>query len=301
MITDIPTSTDFEQSGTSFLNLAWDSVVHLLFELEDAQVKEWDDDGTVSNEYWEAAQRALSTALALTQQGVEFLLKGRIATISPFLLISGNPNEWPRGCDKQDISFPEFRTIDAQDLIRVHDTFAQIRLPENFKEQFNRLRKLRNSIIHTVNKKMRITSQQIIAEILEVSNHLLTIGGCVDIRRAYLAKTPASVAYSTDEVVFILAREMLAVVEELQPKELKELLGFDKKQRRYICPFCSYLDADFYPKLAQLEPNTPESTSVRCFVCGQTHIVIRADCKANCKGNVIDEESNMCLTCHLEQ
>jgi hypothetical protein len=300
MIIDIPTSADFDQSGSSFLNLAWDAVVRLLSELEDSQLREWDDDGTVSNEYWEAAQWSLSTALALTQQGVEFLLKGRIAAISPFLLITGNPREWPRGCDKQDMSFAEFRTIDAQDLLRVHDTFAHTRLPENFKEQFNRLRKLRNSIIHTVNKKMRITPQQIIAEILEVSNHLLTPGKWIDIRRAYLEKTPTTVVYSTDELEHVLAREIFVVIEELQPQELKELLGFDNEKWRYICLSCSNADTDFYPDFAQLKPDTPESTSVYCFVCGQTHIVVRTDCK-HCEGNVIDKQSNMCLTCQSEQ
>lgn len=300
MIIDIPTSADFDQSESSFLNLAWDAVVRLLFELEDSQLREWDDDGAVSNEYWQAAQWSLSTSLALTQQGVEFLLKGRIAAISPFLLITGNPSEWPRGCDKQDISFAEFRTIDAQDLIRVHDTFAHTGLPENFKEQFNRLRKLRNSIIHTVNKSMRITPHQIIAEILEVSIHLLTPGKWVDLRRAYLEKSPTTVAYSTDELEYALAREMLIIVEELKPQELKELLGFNKKKRRYICLSCSYPDGEFYPELAQLKPNTPESTSVYCFVCGKTHIVVRTDCKY-CEGNVIDKQSNMCLTCQSEQ
>lgn len=301
MITDIPTNSDFEQSGISFLNQAWDVVIQLLSDLDNAQVKVWDDDGSASDEYWMAAQSSLLTALALTQQGTEFLLKSRIVSISPLLLIAGNSNEWPRGCDKNNISFVEFRTIDAQDLIRVHDTFAENRLPETFIERFKILRKLRNNVIHTVNKNMRVTPQQIITEIGKVSTDLLPLRRWIDIRSDYLEKAPASVSYSTDDLSFGLAWETSLVIDELQPREAKDLFGFNKRQRSYICLKCVFPDADFFPKFAQLEPNTPDSTMVYCFVCNQRYEVSREKCGEECKGNVIDKQTKICLTCQQEQ
>ena len=106
----------------------------------------------MSDEYWASAQKPLSVALALVQQGTELLLKSRIIEVSPFLIFKGDPSLWPSGCDKQEISFSEFKTIDAQDLIRVHDTVVTSRLTEEFKNRYENLRRKRNTIMHTVDK-----------------------------------------------------------------------------------------------------------------------------------------------------
>jgi len=44
--------------------------------------------------YWAAAERELANAIAIAHQGVEFLLKGRIALVSPYLLIVQDPKHW---------------------------------------------------------------------------------------------------------------------------------------------------------------------------------------------------------------
>jgi hypothetical protein len=118
VILDIPTTEDFVDSGTSFLNLAWDAAVDLLLNLTDASVDESDDDGTITDEYWRRAQRPLSTAVTLAQQGAEFLLKSRIAAVSPFLLFSGLPREWPKACDKSDVSFADCNRCTSRGLSR---------------------------------------------------------------------------------------------------------------------------------------------------------------------------------------
>ncbi|MCI0358588.1 MAG: hypothetical protein L0211_08900 [Planctomycetaceae bacterium] len=80
MITDVPTSDDFQQAGVGFLNLAWDTVYELA--RDSLNYQEWDYYGDEELEYWQAAQRPLATALALTQQGIELLLKAKIAEFS---------------------------------------------------------------------------------------------------------------------------------------------------------------------------------------------------------------------------
>src|SRR4051812_18248918 len=118
MITDIPTKADFDNNGIAFLNLAWQSVVSISLDLPEQPVEELGEDATEEQRleaeeedrrwteevqrYWQAAQQELATAVALAQQGTEFLLKGKIAAVSPFLLVSGDPGEWPRGCDRND-------------------------------------------------------------------------------------------------------------------------------------------------------------------------------------------------------
>src|SRR5947208_1683386 len=118
MITEIPTAEEFEAIGMQMLNGAWDTGASLLVDLDEAEefnpyLEE------VKEDYWNAARTQLSTGLASAQQGNEFLLKGRIAKVTPFLLI-GSPRDWPGGCATKPVPFANFRTIDAQDLVKVH-------------------------------------------------------------------------------------------------------------------------------------------------------------------------------------
>lgn len=165
MIIDIPTFEDFESSGVIFLNIAWDSVHEILFTLDESEFEEWDD-GDMSDDFWASAQRPLITALSLVQQATELLLKGKIANVSPYLLIADDPRNWPKGCDKTDVPFVDFRTIDAQDLIRVYNTVVGKRLDDSFIESYEHLRRVRNRIMHSVDKKFRTSPKEIIFTIL---------------------------------------------------------------------------------------------------------------------------------------
>jgi hypothetical protein len=108
MIVELPDKGDFDRSGISILNMAWGVVADLFWELENAEVAQWDDPGEVTEEYWQAAQHPISVALALALQGIELLLKGRIAGVSPFLLLTGSPRDWPSGCTSRDVPFANF-------------------------------------------------------------------------------------------------------------------------------------------------------------------------------------------------
>jgi len=122
-VTNIPTEEDFYTSGTELLDFSWDVVARLLTDIDEAEYFGVDPE-EISDNYWAAAKRRLTTSLAITQQGVEFILKGKIAAISPFLLITDAPAKWPSPYEGEPIKFSEFRTVDAQDLIRVLDTFS---------------------------------------------------------------------------------------------------------------------------------------------------------------------------------
>lgn len=300
MIADIPTQDDFERSGISLLNLAWDLVLQLMLQLADAEIDQEEDNDTIEK-YWEASQSNLSTALALVQQGTEFLLKGRIAAISPYLLLSGNPQEWPRGCDRSHTSFSQFRSIDAQDLIRVHDTIALTRLSDDFKTNFNRMRLLRNTTMHTVDRRIKITSKEVLREILDTTQNLIRPQSWVPLRRTHLDDKPQSLAYKNADLTdYNLAREVTTVIDALEPSLTKKYLNFNKRQRAYYCYPCLLNCQEFFikPKLAQLHPNETTSTNIHCILCGESRQVERERCHhQQCKGNVIDLEDNVCLTC----
>jgi len=301
MIIDIPDKNDFFQSGLSMLNLAWDSVAALFVDLEYSELEDWDDDGETKEEFWQAAQRPLSVALALAQQGIELLIKGRIAEISPFLLLAGSPRDWPSGCSERDTPFADFRTIEAHEIVRAHDTVVATRLSNSFKTQFERLRRLRNLIFHGVDKSARPKAEDIFRIILEVVDCLHQPKSWIRIRRDYLENTPRSVAYSTDQVEFVLISEALNVIRLLNPSEIRQYFGFIKRQRAYICNSCAgnCRDAGVEPKVALLSPNTAKATQVYCFICDKHYPVLRKKCgRDGCPGNVFDAEDDVCLTCY---
>lgn len=305
MIIDIPTHDDFQTSGITFLNLAWDSVQEILFTVDESEIEQWDTDGDMSDEFWASAQKPLMTALALVQQATELLLKGKIADVSPYLLISGDPRNWPRGCDKSDTSYADFRTIDAQDLIRVYNAVANDRLEDTFISTYEDLRRTRNRIMHSVDKKFRTTPKEIIVTILEVVHHLVKPCCWIEKRRNYLENHPNAIAYwSTDHVEGTIAREILFVAEMVVKSKFQQYFGVDLKKRRYHCPDCNYQCGDFsiQPQLAQLTPNSPSSTTLHCYLCGVDRTVNRKKCAVEgCKSNVIDAEEDFCLLCLGEQ
>lgn len=279
----------------------------LLRELDDmAELVGVEVDERFAHEYWKAAQRPLAIAISLAQQGSEFLLKARIAGVSPFLLLSGDPSDWPSGCDKQNIQFASFRTIDAQDLIRAHDAVSSPRLSDEFKTRYDELRRLRNTIMHTIDRQLRVMPDHVLETILEISNSLLGSRQWIERRREFLRKDQWAVvsersgSAEPEHIQQALVHEIMRVVGLLKPGQLEHFFGLNKGQRRYMCPYCTYVGHyDEGPvDAAQLRPNTPTSTIVYCFLCNREQAVVRQSCGiSECKGNVFDAEDGWCLTC----
>ena len=107
MITEVPSPDDFRATGYDHINLGADQALDLLYTVRASGL----DDANLSEEraeFWKASQRQLANALALVQQGTEFLIKAGIASVSPYLLLSGKPSDWPNGADKADTPFSRF-------------------------------------------------------------------------------------------------------------------------------------------------------------------------------------------------
>lgn len=315
MIIDVPTGDDFKSAGIDFLNLAWNTLISLSTKLKDAEyfynVYYSDENEEVidqlsSEQYWKQAQRPLSTALSLIQQGTEFLLKGHIATVSPYLLILGDPSNYPSKSHERNIRFSEFKTIDAQDLVKVYNTVSTGRLPDNFRQRFEDLRSKRNIIMHTVDPELYIKTENLFVEILEICHYLIEPNSWIKIRGQFIQNEPESVLYSpeTRELFnLMLALEINLVIDLLTPSANNKYFNFNKKTRRYFCPSCysgfreNYEDEQI-PRLAQLIPNEPTSNTIYCLVCNESYEVLREDCTAeDCLGNVIDPDDGTCLTC----
>jgi hypothetical protein len=314
MIIEIPTYADFVQASAAALNLAWDIAVALTKRFQFAIDEQEFDQQEITDQYWDRAQQQLGNAIALVQQGFELGLKAKIADISPFLLVANSTTDLPRNAPSG-VPFTEFRTIDAKDLIRVNDLFGSSVLPEAFRDIFENNRRLRNQFIHGVVKGHRVTERQIYTDSL-MGFKLLGVfaKSWTKTRIDYLSSQTSDSAVDTENLGWgTVITEMDSLIKVLTRKDLLDGLGFEKKARRYICPgpcyeemisggFRSYLNSELVA-LAQLTPNAPEATQVRCFVCETTSSVIRRNCNICKKSNVISNATidgpdyYVCLVC----
>jgi len=242
------------------------------------------------------------------EQGVEFLLKGRIASVSPFLLIANEVNGWPKPNKDIPIRFSEFKTLDAKDLIKVYNTVAPVPLTDEFRLLFDRLRTKRNTIMHTVDPGLRIRAEDVMFDILEIHLNLLSDERWIDIRESHINNSPDSVAflYPDENNGSTLIREIMHAIDGLSPNLVKRYFGIDKKQRRYYCPDCyvsyeSYIPNGF-PFTALLQSSKVDPAAVKCLICEKPFSVKRERCAhPSCKGNVIYMNDGTCLTCFRDQ
>ncbi len=301
MIKDIPSNEEFDSAAKAQFDFAWGTVISFLLMID--QAEHWGGvDKEDKDNFWETARQRILTSLIIAQQGVELAIKGKLVSVSPYLLISGNPSEWPKDTDGTGVSFSEFRAIDAQDLIKVHDTVYETKFDEEFSVLFENLRKLRNKAMHTVDKQLNVTAQEVIVILLEVHEYIYPGENWMSTRRDFLFDSPDTQLYSdTEHVAGQVAREFLVVFKFLERAQIKRFFKFDKRQRLYSCPECSveiekhsFID----PKYAVLRPNAPDSEHIFCFVCDELHQVRRDNCNSEtCPGNVISLEYDCCCTC----
>ena len=303
MITDVPSADDFRVYGLRYLNMGWGQALHIGLEILDLDEYAFSEDKVGKADFARRAEPEIATALTLVAQGAEFLLKAKIAAVSPWLLLSRNSDGWPKLCDQKDVPFAEFHTIDAQDLVKIHDTFCQPRLSEEFRQVFRELRRKRNAMMHTVDFRLQTTLTEIIEHVLVVAD-VLTVPGTWPIERSLFLEISRDSAIDADAVAFLLAREFLVVTEKLTPAKLQRHFGLPPKRRMYLCPVCrhSYEDSELEARTAVLQPNTPQANEVYCFVCRTSSAVTRDSCAENdCKGNVLDPERDECLACGKNQ
>lgn len=181
MITDMPTKDDFYTMADHMVNEAWEKVADLAYdyynygESNDFKTQSsYYDDGDLANleNYWQYARPKLITAFTLILQSVEFRLKGLIVEISPYLLITNATKNLPKSDSEGNISFTEFHTLDAQDLLKIYNAFSSVKLPETFSEWFKNMRILRNRFMHTVDKNTDITPEFIFTSVVTAHRYL---------------------------------------------------------------------------------------------------------------------------------
>ena len=117
-------------------------------------------------------------------------MKARIAEVSPFLLIAGDPRSWPKPKDgSNDIDFSSFRTIDAVQLCAAVNAVSAVPLSKEFVEFYDRLRQARNKIAHLNASAIVIEVRYLLVDILTAQRHLFPSLRWTAFRLEYLRST----------------------------------------------------------------------------------------------------------------
>lgn len=302
MINNVPAHTDFYNSGKELLLLSWDSVAKLLLNYDEAIVHFGVE--AEESEYWLLADRKVKTALAIMQQGIEFILKGRICEVSPYLLIFDAPSKCKVSKTNENIDFSDFRTIDAQDLIKVCNTFCEEELDSAFITKFEELRLKRNTIMHSIGLNLQIDFIEVIKSLLYMHKVLFPEESWTVLRKNSLLVSPDTELGSVDYITNEICREFSVIIELLSNAEVKKYFKIDKGRRPYYCPICyeeANHDIDFTYKLARLISRDINCNMLYCPVCDEDFKVLREPCTNNesddCLGNVLCDDESICLTC----
>ncbi|MEF1203988.1 hypothetical protein QTO12_26090 [Vibrio owensii] len=316
MIREFPTKDDFYSAANGFLNSSWDSVTEHLHEFELLHgVVEDSEYGDDSKLYWASAKQTLVNATALVQQAVEFYIKGRIVEVSPYLLLSGNPQSWPKGCNRKDIEFSAFRTLDAQDLIKVHDTVCSERFSDQFIQWNDDLRTIRNKVMHTVDKSVNVTPVELINFILYAHSYFCGSLTWFETRREYLENIPVNSMkriQSDDNyeanIVHSLLNDFRLAINLLPPATCQKYFNYCKKTKHIHCPHClniasrmDFWDYEQAEELAKTYQKLPNTDIHLCRLCGYQGRVLEKNCgEWGCEGQLQDSESGICFSCFYE-
>lgn len=313
MITEIPTSQEFHTTGLNQLYLAWQIAVRALEDVEyyDDEAKEIGqfnptDADEAATAYWRKLQPDLNNAVGLIQQSIEMALKGKIAETSPYLLIARDPKGWPTSVDTKSVPFSEFRTIDAIDLVKVHNTFCSPPLDDKFQHFWNKIRKDRNQIMHSVTQQS-FPPKKLIKDILIVVEKLFSDVRWPQRLLDLVTERHYAAHWLSHSALDPVIRQIGTALQRLEPADMKRFFDFDPKKNAYHCPRCvknmypDILEDDIgSPKLAQLTSRCLNEKELKCIVCDELTIVERKACRnPDCKTNVISGE--VCLSCGFKQ
>jgi hypothetical protein len=324
VIDNVPTAEELRTVSLRLYFKAWADITEIVTEwlqvydvrtigwsLEEGHYYVEPDDSPMSEgssewrEYIQAAQSDLQGIYTLIQQSQEIGLKARICEVSPYLLLKrtdvkpaeANTNTW---------DFTDFPTIDAAELIRVHNTFCSTVLSTDFQKQYDEIRRNRNKISHLGIYKRSIDPQLII-DILQMHYAELYHGRRWMDDRLHFATLHRWADYADGDFNERtgLFNELWRVLPWLSDSQFKWLMGHDRQEPRYICHCCA---AD-----ARLGGNEPyaddvptayligEALEVRCVICDKLHAMKPGDCpndQCGCELLSAETESDgACMQC----
>jgi len=308
MITQIPTSNDFENIGLECLIKSIEMLYSISTSLQEIN-DQLEEESIEWADFWKYHHVNLRASLILAYQGVEYLMKSRISMRSSLLLIQNNPTTWPSFPNSENKSFEQLQTISGEQLIRVFYAVTEKEFFDtDFESDFEKLRIKRNKLVHSASA-AKLTVKYILKTSIKFIDYYF---GQYSWRTRLFDQIEENPTFDLFDAEFERAYNFQVLnflKRELGKGQLNSFIELNIKSRKYYCPSCTY-DLSKYDshsnesKWAFLDPNQSSSTSIMCLACSRKFDVKRDDCKgSDCKGNVINDtyDAPICLTCYCEQ
>ena len=189
--------------------------------------------------FWQAARRELLTALTIAQQGVELTLKGKIADVSPFLLITN----FAEKAKLDGLDFGAFYTINESDILKACSCISKNPLEEDVRNKFNEFRLIRNEIMHSDPIKYKTApdikklAKKIVGYILFMSKKMYSTRWA-KMREEFIENSTREILLASPNSRLTLCVEVKRMIEFLDSDVVEEYFGVDKKGKAYYCPGC---------------------------------------------------------------
>lgn len=137
------------------------------------------------------------------------------------------------------MSFLDFKTLDAKDLVRVVQIVGEP-LPDGFQTFFDDLRKRRNRISHLNAGNFRVEARSIVVDIMRAHRFLFPDKDWLSARRSHIETTVAPLIgiYDDDPSSSLYFDEVLAVLAVLTADEQRAHLGVAPGTTLLQCPEC---------------------------------------------------------------
>jgi hypothetical protein len=296
MIKNAPKAPILLASGKELLNLSWRLVIDILRMQEEVFFEQlWQRQ---KNMFWKNARREILTAHTLLVQGIELIIKSRIANVSPLLLIE----RLTENSIRENEDFCNCKTIQESVLVSYHNKIVDKKISPKFAKDFKKMLTLRNEIIHLETTKhtkvleIKMLANKVLSDIMYVSEKLLQ-EKWFKIREHFLEE---SVEVFDDGITcarMLLCEEFEALKNSLTASEYVKFFHHNKKAKTYYCincyNACNEREFDNY-KFATIDPKDPKK--IYCPVCGTHYTYQKYKCSDNfCRGAL--HADGRCLCC----
>lgn len=299
MIKKIPKASKLLASGKELLNLSWQLVVDILCMQEEDFYEQLTQEE--KKLFWKRARREFLTAHTLLVQGIELIVKSRIAKVSPLLLIERLSD----GSIQENDDFCKCKTIQESVLISYHNKVSDNSISSTFAGKFKDMLKLRNEIIHLETERytsisgIKSLAKNVVSNVMYVSEELIQ-ERWFSVREKFLEESVLAFGDEDTYARMLLCKEFYALKNFLSGPEYGKLFHLSKKAKNYYCVNCynacgstKKWEFENY-KFAVIDPK--DSTKIYCPVCGTNFTYQKYRCSDNfCRGAL--HADGTCLCC----
>jgi hypothetical protein len=273
MIKNIPTADELRLVSLRLYFKAWADTTGIITEwAEYGHPREDAETGADAawKEYVATAQSDLQGIYTLIQQSQKIGLKARLCEVSPYLLLKRTDVK-PADSEKSVWDFTDFPTIDASELIRLHNTFCSTVISKEFQSLYDEIRRGRNKISHLGIYRESI-EPKIIIDILQLHYSELYPGRRWMEDRLHFAALGRWADYADGDFNERtgLFNELGHLLPELSDAQFKWLMGHTRDEERYVCHECTVTAGIGNTGFASSDLPTAYRTDedrVRCVIC----------------------------------